>query len=163
MSEEHTEPQGAGENAPVFRMQKMYIKDLSFENPNAPAVYKEQNLNPNIDVKLEVRKNQLDESNWEISLAINAALKTTEGKTVFIIELEHAGLFLMKNIPAEYLEGVVAVECPTLLFPFTRQIMSQTAVDGGFMPFLMDPVNFAGLFQNAQAQKQKAADQENQQ
>lgn len=157
MSEENTEQQTTGENAPVFRMQKMYIKDLSFENPNAPAVYKEQNLNPNIDVKLEVRKNQLDEHNWEISLAINAALKTTEGKTVFIIELEHAGLFLMKNIPAEYLEGVVAVECPTLLFPFTRQIMSQTAVDGGFMPFLMDPVNFAGLFQNAQAQKQKVA------
>ena len=160
MSEEKTEPQGTGENAPAFRMQKMYLKDLSFENPNAPAVYKEQNLNPNIEVKLEVRKKQLDETNWEISLAINAALKTTEGKTVFIIELEHAGLFLLKNIPAEYLEGVVAVECPTLLFPFTRQIMSQTAVDGGFMPFLMDPVNFAGLFQNAQAQK---AGKENQQ
>lgn len=158
MTEENTEQQGAGENAPVFRLQKLYVKDLSFENPNAPAVYKEQNLSPNVDVKLEVRKNQLDEVNWEVSLAINAALKTTDGKTVFIIELEHAGLFTLKNIPAEYLEGVLAVECPTLLFPFTRQIMSQTAVDGGFMPFLMDPVNFAGLFQSAQAQKQKAGE-----
>jgi preprotein translocase subunit SecB len=161
MSEENTEQQAAGENAPVFRMQKMYIKDLSFENPNAPAIYTEQNLNPNVEVKLEVRKNQLDEVNWEVSLAINAALKTVDGKTVFIIELEHAGLFFLKNIPAEYLDGVVAVECPTLLFPFTRQIMSQMAVDGGFMPFLMDPVNFAGLFQSVQAQKQ-AVSKENQ-
>lgn len=153
MTEESTEQQAAGENAPVFRMQKMYVKDLSFENPNAPAVYTEQNQSPNIEVKLEVRKKQLDEVNWEVSLVINAALKTTEGKTVFIIELEHAGLFFLKNIPADYLEGVVAVECPTLLFPFTRQIMSQMAVDGGFMPFLMDAVNFAGLFKSAQAQK----------
>jgi preprotein translocase subunit SecB len=157
MSEENTEQQVDAENAPAFRMQKMYIKDLSFENPNAPTVYKEQNLNPNVDVKLEVRRNQLDEVNWEVSLLINAALKAADGKTVFIIELEHAGLYLLKNIPAEYLEGVLAVECPTLLFPFTRQIMSQMAVDGGFMPFLMDPVNFAGLFQSAQAQKEKAA------
>jgi len=157
MSEENAAQQTVDENAPTFRMQKMYVKDLSFENPNAPAIYKEQNLSPNVDVKLEVRRNQIDAVNWEISLAINAALKTTEGKTVFIIELEHAGLFFLKNIPAEYLEGVLAVECPTLLFPFTRQIMSQTAVDGGFMPFLMDPVNFVGLFQNAQAQKEKAA------
>lgn len=157
MSEENTEQQAVGEDAPVFRMQKMYLKDLSFENPNAPAVYKEQNLNPNVDVKLEVRRSQLDEVNWEVSLSINAALKAADGKTVFIIELEHAALFFLKNIPAEYLEGVLAVECPTLLFPFTRQIMSQLAVDGGFMPFLMDPVNFAGLFQSVQAQKQQAA------
>lgn len=153
MSEEITDQQATGDNAPLFRMQKMYLKDLSFENPNSPAVYKEQNLSPNVDVKLEVRKNQLDEFNWEVSLAITASLKATDGKTVFIIELEHAGLFFLKNIPAEYLEGVLAVECPILLFPFTRQIMSQLAVDGGFMPFLMDPVNFAGLFQSAQAQK----------
>ncbi|NTV12433.1 MAG: protein-export chaperone SecB [Desulfobulbaceae bacterium] len=153
MSEENVE-HATGESAPVFRVQKMYLKDLSFENPNAPAVYKEQNLTPNVDVKLEVRRNQLDEVNWEVSLSITAALKTTDGKTVFIIELEHAGLFFLKNIPVEYLDGVLAVECPTLLFPFTRQIMSQLAVDGGFMPFLMDPVNFAGLFQNSQAQKQ---------
>lgn len=157
MSEESNEQQAVGENAPVFRMQKMYLKDLSFENPNAPAVYKEQNLNPNVEVKLEVRKQQLDELNWEVSLFINAALKAADDKTVFIIELEHAALFFLKNIPAEYLEGVLAVECPTLLFPFTRQIMSQLAVDGGFMPFLMDPVNFAGLFQSAHGQKQQAA------
>jgi preprotein translocase subunit SecB len=161
MSEENSEQKAAAENAPVFRMQKMYIKDLSFENPNAPEVYKEQNLNPNVDVKLEVRKKQLDEFNWEVSLAINAALKTADGKTVFIIELEHAGLFFLRNIPAEYLEGVLAVECTTLLFPFTRQIMSQLAVDGGFMPFLMDPVNFAGLFQSVQAQKQKDSSDNN--
>jgi len=158
MTEENNEPQAAVENAPVLRLQKMYLKDLSFENPNSPAVYKEQNQNPNIDVKLEVRRNKLDEANWEVSLAITAGLKTADGKTVFIIELEHAGLFFLQNIPAEYLEGVVAVECPTLLFPFTRQIMSHLAVDGGFMPFMMDPVNFSGLFQSAKQKQQVATD-----
>ncbi len=146
-------------NAPVFRMQKMYVKDLSFENPNAPEVYRQQNLNPNVEVNLELKKNQVDDSNWEVTLAINARLKSTEGKTVFIIELEHAGLFTLVNIPAEYLEAVLAVDCPTLIFPFSRQIMSQLALDGGFMPFMMDPVNFAGLYQNAkqqQAGKEKA-------
>jgi preprotein translocase subunit SecB len=151
--------QKAGEqaqtNAPVFRMQKMYVKDLSFESPNAPGVFLQQNLNPNVEVNLELKKNKIDESNWEVSLFINARLKTTEDKTVYIIELEHAAVFTLANIPPEYLEPVLAVDCPSLLFPFSRQIMSQLAVDGGFMPFLMDPVNFAGLYQNA---KQKQAE-----
>ena len=154
----------AGEQAqatpPVFRMQKMYVKDLSFESPNAPGVFLQQNLNPNVEVNLELRKNKIDETNWEVILFINARLKTTDDKTVYIIELEHAGVFTLANIPPEYLEPVLAVDCPSLLFPFSRQIMSQVAVDGGFMPFLMDPVNFAGLYQNA---KQRQAEKENKQ
>jgi preprotein translocase subunit SecB len=159
MTEEKAGDQ-AQANAPVFRMQKMYVKDLSFESPNAPGVFLQQNLNPNVEVNLELKKNKIDESNWEVSLFINARLKTTEEKTVYIIELEHAAVFTLANIPPEYLEPVLAVDCPSLLFPFSRQIMSQLAVDGGFMPFLMDPVNFAVLYQNA---KQKQAEKVKQQ
>jgi preprotein translocase subunit SecB len=159
MTEEKAGDQ-AQANSPVFRMQKMYVKDLSFESPNAPGVFLQQNLNPNVEVNLELKKNKIDESNWEVSLFINARLKTTEEKTVYIIELEHAAVFTLANIPPEYLEPVLAVDCPSLLFPFSRQIMSQLAVDGGFMPFLMDPVNFAGLYQNA---KQKQAEKVKQQ
>jgi preprotein translocase subunit SecB len=92
-----------------------------------------------------------------VSLAITASFKGGEDKTIFIIEIEHAGVFLLKNIPAEHMTAVLAVDCPTLLFPFTRQIMSHLAVDGGFMPFLMDPVNFLGLFQNARKQQEGVA------
>jgi preprotein translocase subunit SecB len=136
----------------------MFVKDLSFENPNAPGIFLESNQNPKVDINLQVKNNKLDGDNWEVSLAITASFKGGEDKTIFIIEIEHAGVFLLKNIPAEHMAAVLAVDCPTLLFPFTRQIMSQLAVDGGFMPFLMDPVNFLGLFQNARKQQEGAAE-----
>jgi preprotein translocase subunit SecB len=154
MSENNETPQAGTEQAPVFRMQKMFIKDLSFENPNAPAIFLENSQSPKVDINLHVKNNKIDDDNWEVNLAITATFTGVEDKTIFIIEIEHAGVFLLKNIPAEHLAAVLAVDCPTLLFPFTRQIMSQLAVDGGFMPFLMDPVNFMGLFQNAQKKPQ---------
>ena len=153
MSENSENPQAGNEEAPVFRMQKMFVKDLSFENPNAPGIFLESSQGPKVDINLQVKNNKLGDDNWEISLSITASFKGEEDKTIFIIEIEHAGIFLLKNIPAEHLPAVLAVDCPTLLFPFTRQIMSQLAVDGGFVPFLMDPVNFMGLFQNAQKQQ----------
>ena len=146
-------PQAATEEMPVFRLQKMFIKDLSFESPNAPAVFLENSQSPKVDINLHVKNNKLDDDNWEITLSITASFKGEEDKTIFIIEIEHAAIFLIKNIPAEHMSAVLAVDCPTMLFPFTRQIMSQLAVNGGFMPFLMDPVNFVGLFQNAQKQQ----------
>jgi preprotein translocase subunit SecB len=155
MSENSENSQAANAEAPVFRMQKMFVKDLSFENPNAPGIFLESNQNPKVDINLQVKNNKLDGENWEVSLAITASFKGEGDKTIFIIEIEHAGVFLLKNIPAEHMAAVLAVDCPTLLFPFTRQIMSQLAVDGGFMPFLMDPVNFLGLFQNAQRKNQE--------
>jgi preprotein translocase subunit SecB len=155
MAENNETPQVETDQVPVFRMQKMFIKDLSFENPNAPAIFLENNQSPKVDINLHVKNNKLDDDNWEINLAITATFTGLEGKTIFIIEIEHTGVFLLKNIPAEHLPAVLAVDCPTMLFPFTRQIMSQLAVDGGFMPFLMDPVNFMGLFQNAQKKPQE--------
>ena len=155
MSEEKKNEQ-QGEDLPAFRMQKMFIKDLSFENPNAPGVFLEQDANPRVDINLHVKNQKLDDSNWEVSLSITASFKGKEDKTIFIIEIEHAGIFMIRNIPEEHMPALLAVECPTLLFPFTRQVMSQLAVDGGFMPFLMEPVNFMALFQNQQKQAQEA-------
>jgi preprotein translocase subunit SecB len=155
MSENSETPQAGNAATPVFRMQKMFVKDLSFENPNAPGIFLESNQSPKVDINLQVKNHKLDEDNWEVSLAITASFKGVKDKTIFIIEIEHAGVFLLKNIPAEHLAAVLAVDCPTLLFPFTRQIMSHLAVDGGFMPFLMDPVNFLGLYQNAKQKNQQ--------
>lgn len=154
MTENSESPQTGSSEAPVFRLQKMFIKDLSFENPNAPGIFLENSQSPQVDINLQVKNGKLDDDNWEVSLAVTASFKGAGEKTIFILEIEHAGVFLLKNIPAEHLPAVLAVDCPTLLFPFTRQIMSQLAVDGGFIPFLMDPVNFMGLYQNAQKQSQ---------
>ncbi len=137
--------------SPEFRMQKMYIKDLSFENPNAPDIYVAQSDKPpEVDVNLQLNHKQVNEDHYEVSLEITAKIVNKQlEKTLFILELEHAGVFLLKNIPEEHLKMVLAVDCPTLLFPFTRQIASQVSVDGGFVPFLMEPINFMGLYQNS--------------
>jgi len=146
-------PQG---DAPVFRLQKLYIKDLSFENPNAPDVYLAQNQEPKVAVNLGLKNNKMENDHYEISLSVTATVTNAkDDKTLFIVEIEHCGIFVLKNIPPEHLPMVLAVDCPTLMFPFTRQIMSQVSVDGGFVPFLMEPVNFMALFQNAQKQKQE--------
>lgn len=148
---------GAQAQAPVFRLQKMYVKDLSFENPSAPEVFLEKGTDPKVDVQLKLENRKLEADDlYEVKMEITAKVTNgANGKTMFIIELEHAGIFLLKNIPAQHMPAVLAVECPTLLFPFTRQIISQTTVDGGFVPFLMDPVNFLGLYENSRKQQQQ--------
>jgi preprotein translocase subunit SecB len=141
---------------PEFRMQKMYIKDLSFENPNAPEVYiTQQKTEPKVELNLNLNHRALENDHYEVTLQIFAKVATKEEeKALFILEIEHAGIFLIRNVPQEHIEMVLGVDCPTLLFPFTRQIVSQVTVDGGFSPFLMEPVNFMGLYQNAKAKKQ---------
>lgn len=146
-----------GEN-PQFRLQKMYIKDISFENPNAPKIFMEQGKEPNVELNLKLGNKKIDDVNWEVSLSVEATVKTTgdDAQTLFIMEVEHAGIFLLKNIPKEHMPMVLAVDCPTLLFPFTRQIVSQMSVDGGFTAFQMEPINFMALFQNAKKKQGEA-------
>ncbi len=159
MAEEQSSDSAAEEN-PVFRMQKMYIKDFSFENPNAPEVFQSPNQEPKVEVSLKLNNKKLDNDHWEVALQITSKIvdKNNNDKTLFIMEIEHAAAFLMKNIPDEHQEMVLGVDCPTLLFPFTRQIVSQMSVDGGFIPFMMEPINFMALYQNA---KQEAAQKQN--
>nr|MBF0220844.1 protein-export chaperone SecB [Desulfobulbaceae bacterium] len=147
---------------PIFRLQKMYIKDLSFENPNAPDVFTAKQGEPKVEVNLGLKNKELPGDDlYEVSIKITANItQGTEGKTLFITEIEHCGVFLIKNIPAEHMNAVMAVDAPTMLFPYTRQIISQISVDGGFIPFLMEPVNFLGLYQNQQKQAQEQAKKE---
>jgi preprotein translocase subunit SecB len=147
----------SGSTAPEFRMQKMYIKDLSFENPNAPDIFiLPQKSEPNVEVNLQMNNKKVSDDHWEVSLGITAKIiaKGDSEKVMFIMEIEHAAVFMLKNIPEEHMNMVLAVDCPTLLFPFTRQIVSQVSVDGGFIPFLMEPINFMGIYQNAKKQKE---------
>lgn len=143
---------------PIFRMQKMYIKDFSFESPNAPKVFLVRNQDPKVDFDLQLKNQKLDDDHTEVSIAITAKVldKNNEDSVMFIVEIEHAAVFLMKNIPEEHHDRVLAVDCPLMLFPFTRQIVCQVAVDGGFMPFLMEPINFIALYDNAQRQQKDA-------
>lgn len=149
------------QSQPVFRMQKMYVKDLSFENPNAPEVFTAKQNEPKVEVNLGLKNKKLPGDDlYEVSISITANVtQGAEGKTLFIAEVEHCGAFLIRNIPEEHIPAVLAVDAPTTLFPYTRQIISQISVDGGFIPFLMEPVNFLALFQNQQRQAQEQAKQ----
>ena len=142
---------------PVFRMQKMYIKDLSFESPNAPRIFLAQGQEPKVDFNLQLSNTKIDDDHYEVTISITAKIldQKADDTVMFVVELEHAAVFLLKNIPAEHMQRVMAVDCPLMLFPFTRQIASQVSVDGGFMPFLMEPINFVALYENAQQEKGK--------
>ena len=157
MAENTTADTQDSKETPILRMQKMYIKDLSLENPNAPDIFRaSQNSEPKVDLNLKLNNRKVGDNHWEVALEINAKVVTKEGepRVLFILEVEHAAVFFLKNIPEQHMPMVLGVECPTLLFPFTRQIISQISVDGGFMPFLMEPVNFMALFQNAQKSRE---------
>lgn len=141
----------AKQEQPVFRLQKMYIKDLSFESPNSPQIFLSRNQEPKVDFNLQVNSKKMDDDHWEVVISITTKVmdKNANDTMMFIVEVEHAGVFLLKNIPAEHVQRVLAVDCPLMLFPYTRQIVSQVSVDGGFMPFLMEPINFIALYENA--------------
>jgi len=147
--------ENSSKETPIFRMQKMFIKDLSFESPNAPQIFLARNQEPKVDFNLQVNSKKVDDDHWEVSLAITSKMmdKNADDQMMFVVEVEHAGIFMMKNIPAEHVQRVLAIDCPLMLFPFTRQIISQASVDGGFMPFLMEPINFIALYENAQQQQ----------
>jgi preprotein translocase subunit SecB len=150
--------ENAAQEQPEFRMQKMYVKDLSFENPQAPQVFTQPRQGESkIELNLNLRNRKIDEHHYEVSLHIVTKLVAEDADApLFVIEIEHAALFMMKNIPAEHFEAILAVDCPTLLFPFTRQIICQATLDGGFQPFLIEPVNFLALYQNSKARQQQS-------
>jgi len=144
------------ENMPVFRLEKLYLKDLSFESPNTPEVFFLQDQEPKVEMNLKMTNKKVDDKHWEICLEISATITDTKSdKTLMIVEVEHAAAFLMENIPEEHIEQVLHVDCPTILFPYTRQIVSQVSVDGGFMPFLMEPINFPALYQSKKQKEQE--------
>ncbi|OQX19900.1 MAG: protein-export chaperone SecB [Desulfobulbaceae bacterium A2] len=152
-----TEEQSAPQNQPEFRMQKMYLKDLSFESPNTPAVFLQQNQAPKVDFHLKLANRKVDDDHWEVSLAITAKIldRNNNDAVLFVVEVEHAAVFLLRNIPDEHIERILAIDCPFMLFPFTRQVVGQLSLDGGFTPFLMEPINFIALYENRNKQQEQ--------
>jgi len=142
--------------SPIFSLQRVYVKDISFENPNAPVIFNRSGSAPKIDMNLGLSHRKVNDEHWEVSLKVSATTRDQENdELLFEIEVEHAAVFFMKHIPEEHIPTLLAVDCPTILFPYTRQIVSQLTVDGGFMPFMLEPVNFRGIYEN-QLQQQTA-------
>ncbi len=132
-----------------------YIKDFSFENPAAPKSLRPRQSQPAINIGIGVSSNTLSQTEYEVELKINASAKDGE-ETLFVIELVYAGIFRISNFPQDQLAPAVLIECPRLLFPFARQIISDASRNGGFPPLMIDPVDFVQLYRQ-QLQAAQAA------
>ena len=148
-------PQPAPGSQPSMRILSQYLKDLSFENPNAPQALAPQQNQPDINIAVNVNARNLAPTDFEVELHLDAKA-TSEGKVIFASELLFAGVFRMENFPANMLHAAVLIECPRMLFPFARQILADATRNGGFPPLMLDPIDFAGMYQK-RMQQQAAA------
>ena len=133
--------------APVWRLVSQYVKDLSFENPNAPASILAGNAMPKFDVNINVGVNKLPEDIYSVDMTLKAKAER-DNILLFNIELVYGGAFLVKNIPDQQLAPLLMIESPRLLFPFARQILASISQQGGFPPLMMEPVDFAAIYRN---------------
>ncbi len=138
--------EGNGGNVPHLEALAQYVKDLSFENPNAPRSLGPQETPPNISIQVNVNAKPLAEGEYEIELVLEGKAGEGEG-LLFNFELNFAGVFRLTNIPENHVHQVLMIECPRLMFPFARSILANAVRDGGFPPFLLQPIDFAQLYQ----------------
>lgn len=132
---------------PLLRVLAQYTKDVSFENPNAPASLRADQPAPQIQIGIEIGRQMFDDDTVEVSLMLKAEAQRETG-VVFIAELEYAGLFAFQGVTVETLQPMILIECPRLLFPFARQIMAEMTQNGGFPPIMLEPPDFAAMFRD---------------
>ena len=159
---DETGANGAGEQAmsggdtlPQVAVLVQYVKDFSFENPNAPAVYQWQGQ-PKTDVQFNVGSQSVGDDLHEVAIKVDITSSTNEG-TAFKLDLLYGGLFALRNVPAGQIEPFLFAEAPRLLFPFVRKLISDATSEAGFPPLRLDPIDFAGLYMQRAAQQQAEA------
>jgi len=148
---------GNGRNAPALHILAQYVKDLSFENPNAPQSLMQGETQPEVDISVNVnaRRDETSENVFEVVIELEVQAKR-DGAAVFAVELVYGGMFQLEHVPDEMLQPLVLIECPRMLFPFARQILADSIRDGGFPPLLLDPIDFAALYQQRLAEQPQA-------
>ena len=141
------------QQAPSLNVLGQYIKDFSFENPNAPRSLAPSETQPAINIAINVGVQQLGQAEYEVSLKLEGKAENS-GTVLFAFDLTFAGMFRLQNVPQEHLQPLLLIECPRLLFPFAREIIATAVRNGGFAPLLLDPVDFVALYQQRAAQAQ---------
>lgn len=148
-------PPGADGQGPRLAVLTQYVKDLSFENPRAPQANPSQ-LRPEIQVRVDTNARDLGQSTYEVVLDLKAEARSGSDP-LFVAELSYAGVFQISGIPADALQPLLLIQCPTLLFPFARRILADVTRDGGFPPLMIDPIDFVSLFrQRVRAAQEQA-------
>jgi preprotein translocase subunit SecB len=139
---------------PVFQIQRMYLKDLSLEQPNSPQILLEQ-IQPQVEINLGLASNLISEAIYEVTVTATVTTKVKD-KTLFLIEAKQAGIFEIRNIPAEQVQPIIGIACPQIVYPYLRAIVSDVCTRAGFPPVLLAEVNFQAMYE-AQLQQNNAA------
>jgi preprotein translocase subunit SecB len=140
-----------------FQVEKIYVKDLSLEIPNAPQVFMEQ-AQPQLEVQIGTSVNNFAESLYEVTVSATVTAKAGE-RTVFLAEAAQAGIFTLRNVPPQEIEPLLGIGCPTIVFPYLRETISDLVIRGGFPPVLLSPVSFEALYMQRTQQEQAARGQ----
>ncbi len=148
----------ADNQQPQFALQRIYIKDASFEAPNAPQAFTKE-WKPEIKLDLNSGARKLDDNHYEVSVKVTVTA-TNDGETAFLVELVQAGLFAMVNIPEQQLKPMLGAMCPNILFPYLRESIDSLVVKGGFPALMLAPINFDALFQQRMQQEAQQAQAE---
>ncbi len=145
-------------NAPEFAIQRIYVKDMSFETPHSPHIFQEQ-WQPNVDVQLNAVTDKLAQDVFEVKLMITVTAKLAE-KVAFLAEIHQAGIFTIARFPDEQLHRMLGSYCPNLLFPFAREVIADLITRGGFPPLYLAPINFDALYEQQLKQQQEQPTQQ---
>ena len=138
-----------------FIIERVYVKDISFESPNSPAIFT-QDWEPDTNLNLNTQVNPLNEDHYEVELHLTVSVKGKDGKTAFLVEVVQAGAFLIKGYPAEQLNHLLASYCPSNLFPYAREVISNLVSKGSFPEMHLSPINFDALYAQNIAKQQEA-------
>lgn len=136
---------------PIFSLDKIYVKDISLEVPNAPKIFLNREQ-PNIELNINFTTEQVEDGVFQTVIHAEVNAKIGE-EQMFLIELDQAGIFQMKNIPVEQIDLIKNIECPNMLFPYLREVVTDLTTRAGFLPVILAPINFAYLYQQRQAQE----------
>jgi preprotein translocase subunit SecB len=142
------------EQQPVFSIEKLYVKDLSVEVPNAPAIYLEREA-PQMDVNMSSESHAINDDMYQSSITVTVTAKVGD-KVMFLVECSQAGIFRIQNVPQDQMPMVLGIGCPNIVFPYLRETVSDVVIRSGFPPLLLNPVNFEALFHQQQAAQQQA-------
>ena len=140
---------------PAFSVEKIYVKDVSFEAPGAPAIFSEQGQ-PDLQLNLNQRVQRLNEALFEVVLGVTLTCKIGE-KTAYVAEVQQAGVFALVGLEPQAIDVLLGTQCPNILFPYVRQTVSELIQAGGFPPFLLQPINFDALYAETLRQRQQQA------
>jgi preprotein translocase subunit SecB len=129
---------------PLFGIEKIYVKDLSLEIPHAPKIFLERDA-PEVNIQLHSKGERIDDGMYEVLLTITVTAKIKE-RTMFLVEVGQAGVFQIRHIPETEIDPVLGIACPTILFPYLRESVSDIVTRAGFPPVMLSPVNFEALY-----------------